>query len=41
MLGVTGLKVKNSVFNITNENNNFELYTDNFDEFSLTLRIKR
>ena len=26
--------VYNSIFNITHENNNFELYTDNFDDFS-------
>ena len=34
MLGLTDLKVYNSVFNITKENNKFELYTDTFDEFS-------
>ena len=34
MLGLTDLEVYNSIFNITNENNKFELYTDTFDEFS-------
>ena len=34
MLGLTDLEVYNSIFNITKENNKFELYTDNFDEFS-------
>ena len=34
MLGLTDLEVYNSVFNITKENNKFELYTDIFDEFS-------
>ena len=34
MLGLTDLEVYNSVFNITKENNKFELYTDKFDEFS-------
>ena len=28
------LTVYNSIFNITRENNKFELYTDTFDEFS-------
>ena len=34
MLGLIDLEVHNSVFNITKENNKFELYTDTFDEFS-------
>ena len=34
MLGLIGLEVYNSIFNITKENNKFELYTDTFDEFS-------
>ena len=34
MLGLTRLEVNNSIFNITEENNKFELYTDTFDEFS-------
>ena len=36
MLGLIGLEVYNSIFNITKENNKFELYTDTFDEFSFT-----
>ena len=32
MLGLTDLEVYNSIFNITKENKNFELYTDTFDE---------
>ena len=36
MLGLTELEVYNSIFNITKENNKFELYTDTFDEFSFT-----
>ena len=34
MLGLIDLEVYNSIFNITKENNKFELYTDTFDEFS-------
>ena len=34
MIGLVDLEIYNSIFNITKENNNFELYTDNFDEFS-------
>ena len=34
MIGLVDLEVYNSIFNITNENNKFELYTDTFDEFS-------
>ena len=34
MLGLIDLEVYNSNFNITKENNKFELYTDTFDEFS-------
>ena len=35
MIGLTSLEVYNFVFNITEHNNKFELYSDNFDEFSL------
>ena len=34
MLGLIDLEVYHSIFNITKENNKFELYTDTFDEFS-------
>ena len=34
MIGLLTLEVYNSFFKITEENNQFELYTDNFDEFS-------
>ena len=34
MLGLIDLEVYNSIFNITKENNKFELYTDTFDELS-------
>ena len=34
MLGLIDVEVYNSIFNITEENNKFELYTDTFDEFS-------
>ena len=34
MLGLIDLEVYNSIFNITKENNKFELYTETFDEFS-------
>ena len=34
MLGLIGLEVYHSIFNITKENNKFELSTDTFDEFS-------
>ena len=34
MLGLESLEVYNSIFNITEENNKFELYTDSFDESS-------
>ena len=33
MLALTDLEVYNSIFNITKENNKFQLYTDTFDEF--------
>ena len=36
MIGLIDLEVYNSIFNITKENNKFELYTDTFDEFSFT-----
>ena len=34
MIGLTSLEVYNSTFNITEENNKFEIYTDSFNEFS-------
>ena len=34
MSGLIDLEVYNSIFNITEENNKFKLYTDTFDEFS-------
>ena len=34
IIGLTDLEVYNSIFNITEEKNKFELYTDTFDEFS-------
>ena len=36
MIGLLSLEVYNSIFNINQKNNKFELYTDNFDEFSFT-----
>ena len=36
MIGLTSLELYNSIFNIDQENNKFELYTDTFDEFSVT-----
>ena len=36
MIGLTSLEVYNSFFNITEENNKFELYTDTFNEFSFS-----
>ena len=38
MIGLIDLEVYNSIFNITEENNKFELYIDNFDDefFSYT-----
>ena len=36
MIGLTSLEVYNSIFNITEENNKFELYSDVFDEFFFT-----
>ena len=36
VIGLTNLKVYNSFYEITEEINNFELYTDNFDDFSFT-----
>ena len=35
MIGLTSLEVYNSIFNITEENIKFELYTDNFHKFSV------
>ena len=34
MLGLVDLEVYHSIYNITKENNKFELFTDTFDEFS-------
>ena len=34
MIGLTSLNKYNSIFNKTEENNNFDLYTDTMDEFS-------
>ena len=34
MLGLTDLEVYNSIFNIRNENNKLDIYTDTFDAFS-------
>ena len=36
MIELTNLEVYNTFFSITEENTKFELYTDNFDEFSFT-----
>ena len=33
MVGLTRLEVYNSIFNVTEEINTFEFYTDAFDEF--------
>ena len=33
MIGLVNLEVYNSVFNILEENNKFELYRDTFDKF--------
>ena len=38
MIGLISLEVYNSIFNINQGNNNFELYTDTFDKFSFTER---
>ena len=35
MIGLLSLEVYNSIFNINTTNIKFELYTDNFDEFSI------
>ena len=34
MIGLTSLEVYNSIFNITETNNKFVLYTDTYNEFS-------
>ena len=34
MVGLSNLVVTNSIFNMTEENKKFEVYTDTFDEFS-------
>ena len=36
MIGLTSLEVYISIFNINQESNKFELYTDTFDEFPFT-----
>ena len=36
MIGLPSLEAYNSIFNIPEENIKFELYTDNFDEFSFS-----
>ena len=36
MLGLIDLEIYNSIFNITKQNNKFEIYTDVYDEFSFT-----
>ena len=36
MIGLTSLEVYVSIFNVTEKNNKFELYTDFFAEFSFT-----
>ena len=40
MIGLTDLEVYNSIFNITKENNKFELYIDSFDEFFSYTELK-
>ena len=35
MIGLKGLEVYNSIFNITEENNKLKFYSDTFDELSL------
>ena len=40
MIGLVDLEVYNSIFNITEENNKFELYIDNFDEFFSYTELK-
>ena len=36
LIGLPSLEAYNSIFNISEENIKFELYTDNFDEFSFS-----
>ena len=36
MLPLVDFEIYKSIFNITEENNKFELYADTFDEFSFT-----
>ena len=36
MIGLISLEIYNSIFNINQEDNKFELYTDTFDKFSFT-----
>ena len=40
MLGLTILEVNNSIFNIIEENNKFELYTDDSDDEFLFIDLK-
>ena len=40
MVGLISLEVYNSIFNITEENNKFELYIDYFDEFFSYTELK-
>ena len=40
MVGLTSLEAYNSIFNITEENNEFEIYRDSSNKFAF-LRIKR
>ena len=35
MIGLSSLEVYNSIFKITEENNNIELYAEAYDEFSI------
>ena len=37
MIGLTGLEIYRLIFNITEENNQSEGYTDNFDELPLAV----
>ena len=34
MIGLTSLETNECIFKVTKQNNKFEIYTDNFDEFS-------
>ena len=44
MIGLTSLEIYNSIFNITEKINKFELYSDTFDEFlfeEVKMNLKR